>query len=105
MVRFELATCGFDVWVDNKLFGRLMGNVGFFTSPTAIREYIEVSSDDLTQIALKADEVKIHGSIPPICPSCKGTPNFPNEIYNPNEGMQTCQAETHPFNICHFGKL
>ncbi len=105
MVEFRETIGGFDVLVDEKLFGRLQKGDGFFTSPTTVREFLIVSPEDLTRIALKADEVKKYGDIIPICPMCKGTPNFPLMIYNPNEGTQLCQAQLHPFNIRHFGKL
>ncbi len=105
MVKFELTMGGFDVLVDGELFGRLMKDVGFFTDSTVVKKHLVVSPKDLNLIALKADEVKIHGNIIPICGSCKGTPNFPNEIYNPNEGMMLCQAPIHPFSIRYFGKV
>lgn len=105
MVKFRETMSGFDVLVDEKLFGRLQGGSGFFMSPTTVREFLIVSSEDLIAIALKADEVKKYGNIIPICSMCKGTPNFPLMIYNPNEGTQLCQAQLHPSNIRHFGKL
>ena len=105
MVIFQPTMGGFDVLVNEKIFGRLQKGDGFFTDPTVVRDFLIVSSGDLAKIALKADEVKVHGKEIPVCPACKGTPNFPEEIYNPNEGAQLCQAVLHPFNIRHFGRV
>ena len=104
MVTFKLSMGGFDVLVDGKLFGYLQKGDGFFTDSTVIKDFMKVSSADLTEIARKADEVKTHGNGIPICKSCKGTQNYPQVIYNPNEGEQLCQAPLHPFNIRYFGR-
>ncbi|MBI2637442.1 MAG: hypothetical protein HYW88_00945 [Candidatus Sungbacteria bacterium] len=95
MVKFTLTMGGFDIFVDEKFFGRLQKNDGFFTDPTVTKEYLVVSSKDLITIALKAEEAKNYGNVIPICAVCKGTPKFPNEIYNPNEGMMYCQTPIH----------
>ena len=104
MVTFELSMGGFDVLVDGKLFGRLQRGDGFFTDSTLVKSYMTVSSADLIEIALKADEVKRYGNTIPVCSSCKGTPNYPQEIYNPNEGSQLCRASLHPFHVRHLGR-
>ena len=106
MVDFKMTIGGVDVLVNGKLFGHLQAGRGFFTDSTTIKEFLSVSPADLIQIALKADEVWMYGNTTlPICQSCKGTPNFPRRVYNPNEGMQSCQSLIHPFNIRNFGRL
>ena len=104
MVEFKFTPGGFDVLVNGKLFGHLQKGEGFFIDSTVIKGFLVVSPGDLTKIAIKADEVKTYGNEIPVCPSCNGTPNFPEQIYNPKEGMQLCLAPIHPFNIRHFGK-
>lgn len=95
MVKFELTMGGFDVMVNGQLFGHLMRGHGFFIDPTTVKTFLEVPEKDLEIIALKAQEVRKYGSALPICPSCKGTPNFPGKICNPNTGAEECCAELH----------
>lgn len=58
MVEFQMTMGGYAVIVNGKSFGYLQKGIGFFTDPTVVREFLEVSSADLTIIAAKADEVK-----------------------------------------------
>ncbi len=95
MVNFKLTMGGYDAEVNGQLFGHISKERGFFLDPTTIRVFLEVPEKDLEVIALKAQEVRKYGNVLPICASCKGTPNFPGEVYNPNEGAQECQAESH----------
>lgn len=109
MVKFESTKRGLDVLIAHagewKLFGRLQKDYGFTTDSTVVTNFLVVPAEDFAMIALKADEVKKYGNSIPSCPSCKGTPNLPEKIYNPAEGMQLCQSDFHPFNIRISGKL
>lgn len=60
MVRFSLTMGGHEVLVGGKKIGYIESR-GFFTDPTVIREFMEVSPDDLRAIADKAEEItRIH---------------------------------------------
>ncbi len=62
------------------------------------RKFIEplpLSTGDIRIILLKTEEVQDHGVDPPTCSRCQGTPYYPGEIYNPNEGAVTCCAPIH----------
>lgn len=104
MVQFPENKSGFDVLVNGLLFGYLQKDRGFSTDIEAIKMVVVVSSEDLITIAIKADEVKTYGNVIPVCPYCKGTPNFPGDVYSPNEGMVRCGNDLHPFNIRYFWK-
>lgn len=56
MVRFPLTMGGHEVLVDGKKMGYIESR-GFFTDPTVVREFTEVSPDDLRAIADKAEEI------------------------------------------------
>lgn len=104
MVQFPENENGFDVLVDRVLFGYLQKECGFCTGLEAVNVFLVVSPEDLITIAIKADEVKTHGNVIPVCPDCRGTPNFPGRVYSPNEGAMCCINDLHPFNIGYFWK-
>jgi hypothetical protein len=58
MVRFEMTMGGFRVLVNEKGVGHIAADRGFFTGPTEVREFVEISSADLREIAEKADTCK-----------------------------------------------
>jgi len=58
MVTFELTVGGHSVKVNDKPFGFISGEHGFFTDPTVVREFLEVSASDLRRIAEEVDRVK-----------------------------------------------
>lgn len=55
MVTFEQTMSGYSVYVDNKLFGWIDKERRFFTDPTVIKEFIQLSPSDLREIADKAE--------------------------------------------------
>ena len=54
MVTFELTAGGYTVKVNHQHVGWISRERGFFTDPTAIKEFIEISPADLKTIAEKA---------------------------------------------------
>lgn len=59
MVDFKFtASGGYEVMVNHKHFGWISRENGFFTDPTVVKSFLEVSSDDLRKIATKVEETK-----------------------------------------------
>ena len=58
MLTFERTAGGYKVLVNNKHFGWIDKDDGFFSDSTVIKEFIPVSANDLRQIADKAEEVR-----------------------------------------------
>lgn len=83
------------VVVDGNILGFIGQESGFYVTDRVTSGTIAVSSDDLRTVASKAEEVRKFGTDIPYCPCCGGTPNFPEEVLNPNRGVQYCQYELH----------
>ncbi|EKE08715.1 MAG: hypothetical protein ACD_17C00031G0001 [uncultured bacterium] len=58
MVEFQMTAGGYQVFVDEKPFGYISRERGFFTDPTVIKEFVAVNNYDLRAIADKAEEVQ-----------------------------------------------
>ncbi|MFC1615082.1 hypothetical protein ACFL22_00800 [Patescibacteria group bacterium] len=86
MVEFkQAASGGFEVLVNGNSFGYIDKNHGYFTDSSVVKEFMNVSSEDLVSIAQKAKEVsqpntkskcEVHSSIEHmqsadgLCPGC-----------------------------------
>lgn len=64
MVKFLRTAGGYEVVVDDVVFGHLQQGVGFFTGPTNIKKYVAVSCTDLSKIASAGESVRITGYLP-----------------------------------------
>jgi hypothetical protein len=71
VVNFTLTAGGYSVTVGGEHFGWISKERGFFTDPTVVKKFLEVSSDDLRRIAEKADEVKEVGLVKKRQKGCK----------------------------------
>ncbi len=58
MLEFRPSAGGLDVFIDEKLFGRISKEHGFFTGSSVVKGFLVVSPEDLIKIAQKADEVR-----------------------------------------------
>ncbi len=58
MVAFVQTMGGYSVEVNDKPFGWISKERGFFTDPTVVKDFLEISSFDLRSIAAKVDEVR-----------------------------------------------
>lgn len=66
MLTFKQTMDGYEVLVDGKQFGWISKR-GFFTDSTAVKEFLQVSSAQLREIAEKASLVQHYGHIPTCC--------------------------------------
>lgn len=58
MVSFRLSMGGFNVLIDEKVFGHVSRDRGFFIGPSVVKELMEISSEDLRVIASEVDSIK-----------------------------------------------
>jgi hypothetical protein len=57
MVDFRLTMGGYEVFVNEQTFGHISKDRGFFTDPTVVKCFMEMSADDLQTIQEKVREV------------------------------------------------
>jgi hypothetical protein len=61
MVNFQLTMGGYEVSVNDQHIGWLSQERGFFTDPTVIKKFIEISCSDLRHIAQEAEALQKTG--------------------------------------------
>lgn len=64
MLTFRETMGGYEVLIDGKQFGWISKENGFFTDPTAVKEFIKVSPSQLMEIAKNVELIKQLGYIP-----------------------------------------
>ena len=59
MLNFRPSMSGFEVQLNEKTFGHIDKEHGFFTSSTFIEDFVALSEEDLRKIADKVREIKL----------------------------------------------